>query len=56
VYCKNKCGFSAYWCCHPDAVKFVQINKEKLTMSKENHKDEDTKTEENQEEPDLDEK
>jgi hypothetical protein len=39
-----------------DAIKFVQINKEKLTMSKENHKDEDTKTEENQEEPDLDEK
>jgi hypothetical protein len=37
-----------------DAIKFVQINKEKLTVSKEDHKDgEDTKTEENLKEPDL---
>ena len=38
-----------------DAIKFVHSNKEKLTVSKEVHKDgDDTKTEENQEEQGLD--
>ncbi|MFZ0697587.1 MAG: hypothetical protein WAM88_10670 [Nitrososphaeraceae archaeon] len=38
-----------------DAIKFVHSNKEKLTESKEVHKDgDDTKTEENQEEQGLD--
>jgi hypothetical protein len=38
-----------------DAIKFVQTNKEKLTVFKEVHKDEDdSKTEENQEEQGLD--
>jgi hypothetical protein len=38
-----------------DAIKFVQTNKEKLTVSKEVHKDgDDSKTEENQEEEGLD--
>jgi hypothetical protein len=38
-----------------DAIKFVQTNKEKLTVSKEVHKDgDDSKTEENQEEQGLD--
>jgi hypothetical protein len=37
-----------------DAIKFVQTNKEKLTVSREDHKEgEDTKTEENQKEPDF---
>jgi hypothetical protein len=38
-----------------DAIKFVQTNKEKPTVSKEVHKDgDDAKTQENQEEQGLD--